>query len=62
MFVNWGSGVPYTGERKVDMKTVVSTFSVACHHMLGRKITCRVHMPKEPEQTSVPTDDPFPAR
>ncbi len=26
------------------MKTAVSTFSVACHHMLGRNITCSEHV------------------
>ena len=25
------------------MKTAVSTFSVACHHMLGRNMTCSDH-------------------
>ena len=34
----------YVGDRKVDMKTAVSTFTVACHHMLGRNITYSEHM------------------
>ena len=38
-----GELYPYVGDRKVDMKTAVSTLSVACHHMLGRKMTCSDH-------------------